>query len=56
MDYNDMTKEELLGILDHPEEIESGDNPWEDDDREYQLTQVRNILVDKYGMKRKDLA
>ena len=55
MNIDDLSKEELLGLLDHPEELECGDNPWEDDDIEYQIKQIKNILVDKFGMDRKVL-
>lgn len=56
MDFEELSKEELLGLLDHPEELEGGGNPWEaDEEQEYQIKQIKNILIDKYGMKRKDL-
>ena len=56
MDYDTLTKEELLGLLDDPDQIETGGEPWEmDDDREYEIKQIKNILVDKYGIRRKDL-
>jgi len=56
MDYDTLTKEELLGLLDDTDKIETGGEPWEmDDDREYEIKQIKNILVDKYGMRRKDL-
>jgi len=54
--YEELSKEELLELLDHPEHIECGGEPWErDEDEEYEIKQIKNILVDKYGMRRKDL-
>ena len=56
MDYEEMSKEELLGLLDHPEEIETGGEPWEYEEmQEYEVKQIKNILIDKFGMKKKDL-
>ena len=54
--FEEMDKEELLELLDHPENIECGGEPWEDDDeRDYQIKQIKNILIDKFGMNKKDL-
>jgi hypothetical protein len=56
MNYEEMSKEELLGLLEDIDEIETGGEAWEiDDEREYAMKQIKNILVDKYGMRRKDL-
>ena len=56
MNYEEMSKEELLGLLNDTDKIETGGEAWEmDDDREYEIKQIKNILVDKYGMRRKEL-
>lgn len=55
-DLEELSKEELLGLLDHPEEIDCAGNPWEnEEEQEYTIKQIKNILVDKFGMKRKVL-
>lgn len=55
MDYNDLSKEELLGLLNNPDEIETGCENNCDVCLEEALSQIREILVDKYSMKRKEL-
>ena len=55
-DFEEMTKEELIDLLDHSEEIECGGEPWETDDgQDYIAEQIKDILINKFGMIRKDL-
>jgi len=55
MNFDEMTKEELLNLLDTPDEIETGCENNCDDCLDSCIADIKKILVDKFSMKRKDL-